>query len=191
MKTNIDKINGYIYVTSDDEIKKNNIYLDRQTVVQAHVLPLPDRCKKIILTNNPDLTTVQQLTLEEVNYLNSVNSCEVEKIDIVVGYRYKLLIPTEQPKYTEKEVKTFNTSKIMLNELEQKIRKAIPKLEILPMEFIEVEPIQLNHVLEYVKYDNKFFYKDDLEVILSLWNLKSNLLSEQSEQLIKFVNDLN
>ena len=189
MKNNIHKINGYIYVTSDDEIKKNNIYLDRQTVVQAHVLPLPDRCKKIILTNNPDLTTVQQLTLEEVNYLNSVNSCEVEKIDIVVGYRYKLLMPTEQPKYTEKEVKTFNTSKIMLNDLEQKIRKAIPELEILVGEYIQTyKPIQLNHVLEYVK--EKTIRSEKIE-ILDLWNLKSNLLSDQSKELIKLVNELN
>jgi len=73
----------------------------------------------------------------------------------------------------------------MLNELEQKIRKAIPELEILPMDYIEVEPIQLNHVLEYAIVDITAILK-----ILLLWNLKTNLLSDQSEELIKFINEL-
>jgi len=73
----------------------------------------------------------------------------------------------------------------MLNELEQKIRKAIPELGILPMRYIEVEPIQLNHVLEYAIIDITAILK-----ILLLWNLKSNLLSDQREELIKFINEL-
>jgi len=59
----------------------------------------------------------------------------------------------------------------MLNELKQKIRKAIPELEILPMDYIEVEPIQLNHLLEYAIVDITAILK-----ILLLWDLKSNLL---------------
>jgi len=140
----------------------------------------------------------------------------------------------------------------MLNELEQKIRKAIPELNELGVgcvfirntekwrvigEFtenngsgrnrfiietldkenyttsgfintsffakqIEIigKPIQLNHVLEYLSliYTNG---QVDIEVsnsilyimkgnIMQKWNLKSNLLSEQSEELIKFINEL-
>jgi len=75
----------------------------------------------------------------------------------------------------------------MLNELEQKIRKAIPELEILPMDYIEVEPIQLNHVLEYLKI---LGFHDYLGDFIFKWNLKSNLLSEQSDELIKFINEL-
>jgi len=121
----------------------------------------------------------------------------------------------------------------MLNELEQKIRKAIPELmelgvgcqygynnepliEVIQIEnnsftylnlnnkgtcFIEIEefnrltdlnligkPIQLNHVLYYflqfgVEYST-------MSSILSRWNLKSNLLSNQSEELIKYLNEL-
>lgn len=83
----------------------------------------------------------------------------------------------------------------MLNELEQKIRKAMPELQIFDkgnetkssrykiVELVEI-PIQLNHVLEYVQY------KDVIFSLLLLWNLKSNLLSEQSEELIKFINEL-
>lgn len=118
----------------------------------------------------------------------------------------------------------------MLNELENKIRKAIPELielgegsiiykphyNFFKQEFVENQfeeltyfkgsfydddcniisdkhinfdwlcskPIQLNHVLEYV---NSTFHQ---RFILRLWNLKSNLLSDQSEELIKYLNEL-
>ena len=62
------------------------------------------------------------------------------------------------------------------------------------------KPIQLNHVLEYSlksKYENgvnmMFEYEQNellRNLIIKLWNLKSNLLSEQSEELIKFINEL-
>lgn len=110
---NVHKINGYIYVTSDEKpgLKQHGIGYAHgiKGVGSGHYIFFNDNTnigklnalcedsKTVILTNNPDLTTVQQLTPEEVNYLNSVDSCEVDKIDIVVGYRYKLLIPTEQP----------------------------------------------------------------------------------------------
>lgn len=78
----------------------------------------------------------------------------------------------------------------MLNELENKIRKAIP--ELIKWEYghgnIQL-PIQLNHVLEYAK-KNSMFPKDDLNFIINLWNLKSNLLSDQSQDLIKYLNEL-
>lgn len=117
----------------------------------------------------------------------------------------------------------------MLNELENKIRKAIPELNELKeyevdydrinrygthqfnrgglnldlvkfedwLEIKKVEkPIQLNHVLEYVfnsrTYKGAKIGADD-ELILhitSKWNLKSNLVSDQSEELIKFINEL-
>ena len=118
----------------------------------------------------------------------------------------------------------------MLNELENKIRKAIPELmelgvgcelqryssvfviirtyqygytllnkltevinhetkEILQCYDVVGKPIQLNHVLEYVDKIDKWnvnYYG----ILLSRWNLKSNLLSDQSEELIKYINEL-
>lgn len=115
----------------------------------------------------------------------------------------------------------------MLNELENKIRKAIPELmelgvgcifrykdstknyiitqydlgkvsfnrleefsnprteylkDILNTSKIIGKPIQLNHVLEYAS-GHKY-------LIVDKWNLKSNLLSDQSEELIKYLNEL-
>ncbi len=119
----------------------------------------------------------------------------------------------------------------MLNELENKIRKAIPELmelgvgcelqryssefviirtyqygytllnkltevinhetkEILQCYDVVGKPIQLNHVLEYVEtiYPNTFTSK--AISLLRFWNLKSNLLSEQSEELWRFILEL-
>jgi len=72
----------------------------------------------------------------------------------------------------------------MLNELEQKIRKAVPELR-------DWDYIQLNQVLEYVMRHKQYFSNSNaVSHILIFWNLKSNLLSEQSEELIKFINEL-
>jgi len=71
----------------------------------------------------------------------------------------------------------------MLNELEQKIRKAIPELlqtyETFYGDIIQ-KPIQLNHVLEYLKNVFPYNYTTWGFYIINKWNLKSNLLSEQS-----------
>ncbi len=126
----------------------------------------------------------------------------------------------------------------MLNELENKIRKAIPELnelgvgcelqryssefviirtyqdgytllnkltEVINHETKEIlqcydvigKPIQLNHVLEYVKiiticrnFSDIGKDKRIMSQIIEYWNLKSNLLSEQSNELIKYINEL-
>ena len=122
----------------------------------------------------------------------------------------------------------------MLNELENKIRKAIPELMELGVgtKFIDYnncnaqilynhlgtlyyftesdnevftisehfkesivsdiigKPIQLNHVSEYVLEILGIFNEDILKELYFLWNLKNNLLSEQSEELIKYINEL-
>ena len=51
------------------------------------------------------------------------------------------------------------------------------------------KPIQLNHVLEYVKIFS-LCPKFDNKVIINNWNLKSNLLSDQSSELNNFINEL-
>jgi len=75
----------------------------------------------------------------------------------------------------------------MLNELEQKIRKAIPELYIA---LGHGKPIQLNHVFDYVRKLLNYNCWKEIAYIIDNWNLKSNLLSEQSEELIKFINEL-
>ena len=53
------------------------------------------------------------------------------------------------------------------------------------------KPIQLNHVLEYLLEIRKYSITD-LQIIelINRWNLKSNLLSNQSPELKNFVNEL-
>lgn len=97
MKVNKHEINGYIYVTSDEEIKQNDFISNGFSIGQSIVFHNIDD-KKIILTNNPNLS-IQQLTTEEVEYLKSVDSFEIEKEDWVlnpdVKFFYKILIPQE------------------------------------------------------------------------------------------------
>lgn len=129
-----------------------------------------------------------------------------------------------------------NIYKPILNELENKIRKAIPELmelgvgcelkygsetiyicshiqKELDKEFIYLiskdnisnrkmivfndvkieiigKPIQLNHVLQYVNSLSYTIESWHYRKVLKLWNLKSNLLSEQSSELIKYINEL-
>ena len=59
------------------------------------------------------------------------------------------------------------------------------------------KPIQLNHVLEYVKIilkskKNSEIAKENIIIlnIVYLWNLKSNLFSDQSPELKNFINEL-
>ena len=52
------------------------------------------------------------------------------------------------------------------------------------------KPIQLNHVLEYFFEILGIFNEDILKELYFLWNLKSNLLSDQSPELKNFINQL-
>ena len=76
----------------------------------------------------------------------------------------------------------------MLNELEQKIRKAIPESQEMEVGIWIYFPIQLNHVLEYAL--KLQIHRDKYLNIISLWNLKSNILSDQSEQMWMFLLEL-
>jgi len=51
------------------------------------------------------------------------------------------------------------------------------------------KPIQLNHVLEYA-IETDYCTKEKLLKIIKLWDLSSNLLSNQSPELKIFINNL-
>jgi len=92
-----------------------------------------------------------------------------------------------------------------LQQLEQKIRNAIPELreefDVFQEGAIDrdmITQIALNHVLEYLKIiiDDVYISMDcDGYIHLSgyfkcTWNLKSAYLKDQSEELINFLNEL-
>ena len=53
------------------------------------------------------------------------------------------------------------------------------------------KPIQLNHVLEYLLEIRKYSITDlQMIELINRWNLKSNLLSDQSPELKNFINNL-
>lgn len=114
----IHKLNGFIYVTSEDEIKvgeycvnteTNNIDILKNGMEGYNVKYFGWR--KIILTNDPKLTNVQQLTHEEEAYCKTVDSVKVEKEKYserfdtdkspignyeTWGNRYKLQLPKQE-----------------------------------------------------------------------------------------------
>ena len=102
MKANVHIINDLVYVTNEEGIKQDDcIYNIKQNIIgTAHFLNgILENDRKIILTNDKTLTTVQQLTKEEEIYLNSVDSCEVNEIE-TFPKQYLLKIPTEKKSHS-------------------------------------------------------------------------------------------
>lgn len=84
MKANKHEINGYIYVTSEEEIKEGDYFLDdNNSISQSYKLSQVQYAnpKKIILTNNPNLP-IQQLTSKDVEYCKGKSEVKVEKCPI-------------------------------------------------------------------------------------------------------------
>lgn len=77
---NIHKLNGFIYVTSEEKPNDEEIhYCSKWNHLHFHKYRNNnDTCKKIILTNDKTLTNVQQLTPEEEAYCKTVDSVGVE-----------------------------------------------------------------------------------------------------------------
>lgn len=83
---NIHKLNGFIYVTSEEDVKKGDwfktpandvICANIEWVIAISKFTPKHNFKKIILTNDPKLTNVQKLTPEEEAYCKTVDSVEV------------------------------------------------------------------------------------------------------------------
>jgi hypothetical protein len=131
-----------IYITSDEEIKKRDIYLHISNDINSieyktiNVCHKPHRkqddewyvdgmysnkCKKIILSTDQDLIKdgVQAIPDEFLEWFVKNPSCEKVKLEnhvLELGYNhYKIIIPKEQPKqYTSEELKEFEDFKKMI-----------------------------------------------------------------------------
>ena len=117
-----------IYITSDEEIKEGDYYIDYsiKTLVEIHKLKVkfgskPIDCKKIILTTDTDLISdgVQAIPDEFLEWF--VNNPSCEEVEVKRGYlgmggfvetneplskdkiEYKIIIPKEEPKETLEE----------------------------------------------------------------------------------------
>jgi hypothetical protein len=105
----------HIYITSDEEIKEGDWYLDTFNTQRIKANQFSDHkhygnaCKKIILTTDQDLIKdgVQAIDDEFLEWFVNNSSCEsveIERIIIVDTiprkslYDYKIIIPQEEPK---------------------------------------------------------------------------------------------
>jgi len=144
MKNNTHKINGYIYVTNNKNPKLDEYGINTNNNVLFKDEGFADDeysinyCRKIILTDDPNLTTIQQLTPEEVSYLNIFPDYEVEQYNSfgVDNWRYRL-IQTEHPKGTifdmainllkqTTEFEVLQSFRNKVNDLETANKKTIP-----------------------------------------------------------------
>lgn len=144
MKNNTHKINGYIYVTNNKNPKLDEYGINTNNNVLFKDEGFADDeysinyCRKIILTDDPNLTTIQQLTPEEVSYLNIFSDYEVEQYNSfgVDNWRYRL-IQTEHPKRTifdmainllkqTTEFEVLQSFRNKVNDLETANKKTIP-----------------------------------------------------------------
>jgi disulfide oxidoreductase YuzD len=102
----------HIYITSDEEIKIDEYYLGNDNHIYCLVTTVNSNGKKIILTTDPDLIAdgIQSIDDEFLEWFVKNPSCEfVEVADIwKMGIpsthdSYQLIIPQEEPKYSEDE----------------------------------------------------------------------------------------
>ena len=109
------KPNRHIYITNDEKIKEGNYYINLQNRPyinrsgKTKFKGLYDNCKKIILTTDQDLDGVQAIDDEFLEWFVKNPICEEVEvvkegykkngmIDESTSYRYKIIIPKEEPK---------------------------------------------------------------------------------------------
>lgn len=95
----VHKIKGFVYVTGDGLINNNDYITDGYLVWQWKDNSSLLGRNKVVLTNDPSLTIVQQLTPQDVEYLNTVDECEVLPFlsnNGIVLYGYKLQLPKQE-----------------------------------------------------------------------------------------------
>ena len=120
---NIYELNQNIYITSDEEIKEGDWFLEkagRQYPIHWNdVDKLNRHCKKIILTTDPLLDGVQSIDDEFLEWFVKNPNCEFVKTDLVPvnefgseitvtsygfdKFKYKIIIPKEVPNLTDEK----------------------------------------------------------------------------------------
>jgi len=140
-------INRHIYITSDEEIKEGDWYLDTFNTQRIKANQFSDHkhygnaCKKIILTTDPDLIQYNVQAIDDKFLEWFVKNPSCEEVDVAnslvrissFDWRtdYKIIIPKEEPK---QEFPQFGTKEF--NDLASTYFGGKPKQETLE-EFIK------------------------------------------------------
>ena len=176
---NIHKLNGFIYVTSEEEIKvgeycvnteTNNIDISKNGMEGYNVKYFGWR--KIILTNDSYLANVQQLTPEEEAYCKTVDSVEDEfSHKNKHGFfekkaSYKLQLPKQET--IEEVAKDYALkSFIPMRNSEGEIL-TIPPNQTVPCGFRKHEKIAIKHFTEgYNEAVKTLYTEEEVRLMLS------------------------
>ena len=104
----------HIYITSDEEIKKGDWYLDtfKNEIRKAQLNLSNDKYKKIILTTDPTLIEdgIQAIDDNFLEWFVKNSSCEFVEVNkklvefpLTFKMMYKIIIPQEEPKQEKEE----------------------------------------------------------------------------------------
>lgn len=84
-----------IYITSDEQVNRYDYYINNNECIQAMLVPVTSKCKKIILTTDRDLIEngVQSIDDELLEWFVNNPSCEFIKTYPLSGNKYDMIIP--------------------------------------------------------------------------------------------------
>ena len=93
-----------IYITNDEQVNRYDYYINNNECIQAMLVPVTSKCKKIILTTDRDLIEngVQSIDDEFLEWFINNPSCEFIKTYPLGDNKYDMVIPQvahkEEPK---------------------------------------------------------------------------------------------
>ena len=189
-----------IYITSDEEIKEGDWYLNNGHLLKCTESKIRSNCKKIILTTDQDLIKygVQAIDDEFLEWFVKNPSCEsveVEKMFNVVQftsreYIYKIFIPKEEPKPIDQQIincvggeeRFKQIAKIQPKQetLEEATERIFPiKLMYFPKEVIDLNEEPRNIFFKGAKWQQEQFGKSEF-----LQKLRATLSDAEARRLI-------
>ncbi len=211
---NIYELNQNIYITSDEEIKEGDWFLEkagRQYPIHWNdVDKLNRHCKKIILTTDPLLDGVQAIDDEFLELFVKNPSCEFVNIKLFKKFEgenevesiYKIIIPKEEPKIisdwleqnrnpeidkqVEKEADQLSKQETLEEKLDKIVSKEPSKFWKESDERLEVNKSMADEI-KTIEYTLKSIFKKD--EITSDDVISANRLFKKWKKLTKYKED--
>ena len=132
----IKEINGYVYVWNDETVTQHGVWGVCNFTGDISTNRNGQINYKLILTSNPTIKEVQQLSKEEVEYCKGKSEVEVKEVyrskthEVMGNFHgdYKIIIPKEEPKFEnsiENTISIISMANFMFGKKEE------PKQEII------------------------------------------------------------
>ena len=192
MERNIYKIGKELFITSDEEIKKDDYYLGDDNHIYNLCTTVNSNGKKIILTTNADYIEegIQAIDDEFLEWFIKNPSCEEVEVKLENYYasgalqsnlwQYKVIIPKDEPKQT----KWNKLNKELDDALEEEFGSEEPKqepergitithfqqypIEVIAANLADPNICKTDNWIAGAKYQAERMYSE--EEVVKLWN---------------------